>query len=104
MFIQLINYKFKGMDQKKQGLEFIKSQLIPNEKEKFGFFSYHLFDGSKDDIFLMYRYKVKENCFGSPIDKEAYEAFKNLWRETPSLVAGPNYASPKFQNLPEKGL
>ncbi len=69
MFLQIINYHFKDAESKEKGVEFISNTLIPNEMEKFGFISHLFIEGGGNDVFLMYRYKVKENRIGTRVDK-----------------------------------
>jgi hypothetical protein len=103
MFVQIINYHFKGPAEKKQGIEFIKNTIIPHENQKFGFISASIANGGDSELFLLTRYGIKENAIGNQLDLDNFTAnFASLWSASPEIVAGTNRISSTFQNKPKK--
>jgi len=89
MFVQIFVYRFKSEEAKEEGIQYLKSTYIPNEKKKFGFLDDALTDQGNDVIMLL-RYKVRENTHGKGVEREGFAHFMTLLSESPKRFAGPN--------------
>lgn len=99
MYITLTNFRFKGAAEMAKGIEYLEKVFIPNQASHFGYISHILAKGVSDDLFLMIRYKVKENRYGKSVDPEGFKAFVQLLTAPPATVGGPNRAHMGFQGL-----
>lgn len=89
MFVQIFIYRFKNEEAKEEGIHYLKSTYIPNEKKKFGFLDDALTD-QENDVVMMLRYKVQENTYGTAVEREGFAHFMTLLTESPQRYAGPN--------------
>ena len=89
MFVQIFVYRFKSEEAKEEGIQYLKSTYIPNERKKFGFLDDALTD-QENDVIMLLRYKVRENTYGKGGEQEGFAHFMTLLSERPKRFAGPN--------------
>lgn len=104
MYVTVTNYRFKGPEEKAKGIDYLQTVYIPNQASHFGFISHVMAGGKGDEVFLMLRYRVKENRFGKAVDPEGFKAFLELLAGRPATVAGPNRADLDYHGIDYNSL
>ncbi len=97
MFIEITNYHFLGKEEKAKGLSYINEVLTPYESKKKGHINTIVVDGEENDIIVMDRFEIKQNRYGSGVDREGYKAFAALWSRQLDVVSGNNLVLKEFQ-------
>ena len=100
MYVQITNYSFKGEEEKAEGIRYLQEIMIPYKSSRFGFISYLFAEGQDCDVFLLCRYKVRQNTFGPGVDRAGFKKFYTLLSKAPAVVQGPNRAANYFRATP----
>lgn len=90
MYVQIFVLRFKSEEAKEEGVNYLKSTFIPNEKKKFGFIDYLLTAGKNNNVDMVLRFKVRENLHGKGVEPEGFAHFMTLLSEAPKRLSGPN--------------